>query len=98
MDAGQLFRGHTKFCQVYTARNQAQLRDSVLRHVSAHGLTSLLAPSSLRYHNTMLPTNKTIWDAAYDEEFDGLASLKLLYEQNMCTEVERKWCFLLWNN
>jgi hypothetical protein len=46
----------------------------------------------------MLPTNKTIWDAAYDEEFDGLASLKLLYEQNMCTEVERKWCFLLWNN
>jgi hypothetical protein len=75
LDTGQLFRGHTKFCRVYTARNQAQLRDSVLRHVSAHGLTSLLAPSSLKYHNTMLPTDKTIWDAAYDEEFDGLASL-----------------------
>jgi hypothetical protein len=23
----------------------------------------------------MCPTDKTIWDAAYDEEFDGLASL-----------------------
>jgi hypothetical protein len=43
--------------------------------VSAHGLTSLIAPPSIKHHNTMLPTDKTIWDAAYDEEFDGLASL-----------------------
>jgi hypothetical protein len=43
--------------------------------VSAHGLTSLIAPPSLKHNNTMLPTDKTIWDAAYDEEFDGLASL-----------------------
>jgi hypothetical protein len=75
LDTGQLFLGHTKFRRVCTARNQAQLRDSVLRHVSAHCLTSLLAPSSLKNHNNMLPTDKTIWDNAFDEEFDGLASL-----------------------
>jgi hypothetical protein len=75
METGQRFRGHTKFRRVYIARNQAQLRDSVLRHVSVHGLASLIAPPSLKHHNTMLPTDKTIWDAAYDEEFDGLASL-----------------------
>jgi hypothetical protein len=75
LDTGQLFRGHSKFRQVYNARAQIQLRSSVLRHVSAYCLTSLLAPTSLKAHNKLNSTDKEIWDTAYDEEFDGLSSL-----------------------
>jgi hypothetical protein len=75
LDTGQLFRGHTKFKRVYNARHQVQLRDSVLRHVSAHGLTSLVLPTSLKNHSTMSSLDKQIWDDAYFEEYDGLASL-----------------------
>jgi hypothetical protein len=75
LDSGQLFRGHTKFAQVYQARHQAQLQDHVLRHVSAHGLQSLIAPPSLKHHTTLSATDKTIWDAAYDEEYDGLSGI-----------------------
>ena len=75
MDTGQLFKGHTKFQRVYNARTQAQLKDSILRHVSAHGLTSLIAPVSLNSHQKMNDCDKSIWDAAYDEEFDGLNDL-----------------------
>jgi len=75
LDTGQLFRGHTKFKSVYAARTQLGLRDCVLRHVSAHGLKTLLAPTSLRAHDNLCPEDKFIWDAAYDEEYDGLESL-----------------------
>jgi hypothetical protein len=51
LDTGQLFRGHTKFARVYQARQQVQLHDSVLRHVLAHGLESLIAPASLKQHS-----------------------------------------------
>jgi len=75
MDTGQLFKGHAKFRNVHDTRNQLSLRDCVLRHVSAHGLKSLIAPSSLKVHQTLDPTDKQVWDAAYDEEYDGLCSL-----------------------
>ncbi len=75
LDSGQLFRGHTKFKNVYNTRSQLGLRDCVLRHVSAHGLKSLLAPNSLKHHRSLDPADKQVWDAAYDEEYDGLASL-----------------------
>jgi hypothetical protein len=75
MDSGQLFRGHAKFKNVYDTRNQLNLRTCVLRHVSAHGLKSLLAPSSLKAHQKLDVDDKKIWDSAYDEEFDGLTSL-----------------------
>jgi hypothetical protein len=75
LDTGQLFRGHAKFRRVYNARAQVQLRHSVLRHVSAHGLLSLVAPSSLKSHLSMHPNDKEIWDDAYCEEFDGLSLL-----------------------
>jgi hypothetical protein len=75
LDTGQLFRGHAKFKNVYDARSQISLRDCVLRHVSAHGLKSLLAPTSLKSHSSLDPEDKIIWDAAYDEEYDGLESL-----------------------
>jgi hypothetical protein len=75
VDTGQLFKEHTKFQRVYNTRTQAQLKDSILRHVSAHGLTSLIAPVSLSSHQKMNDCDKSIWDAAYDEEFDGLNNL-----------------------
>jgi hypothetical protein len=75
MDTGQLFRRHAKFKSVYDARSQISLRDCVLRHISAHGLKSLVAPTSLKAHKKLVELDKLIWDAAYDEEYDGLASL-----------------------
>jgi hypothetical protein len=75
LTAGQLFCGHTKFKHVYDTRAQLGLRDCVLWHVSAHGLQSLLAPTSLKAHHKLSPEDKSIWDAAYDEEYDGLESL-----------------------
>jgi hypothetical protein len=60
---------------VYNAHAQIQLKDSILRHVSAHGLTSLVAPTSLRMHSKLSSTDKQIWDEAYSEEFDGLSNL-----------------------
>jgi len=75
LDTGQLFKGHTKFKNVYDATSQRGLWDCVLCHVSTHGLHSLIAPTSLKAHSKMDPYNKTIWDAAYDEEYNGLESL-----------------------
>jgi len=75
LDTGQIFKGHTKFKTVYDTRAQLGLWDCVLRHVSAHGLTSLIAPTSLKAHSKLSFNDRAIWDAAYDEEFDGLESL-----------------------
>jgi len=75
LDTGQIFRGHAKFRNVYDTRAQLSLRNCVLRHVSAHGLKSLVAPSSLKKHLQLDPDDKRIWDAAYDKEYDGLESL-----------------------
>ncbi len=75
LDTGQLFKGHAKFKNVYDTRNHVSLRDCVLRHISAHGLKSLVAPTSLKAHLKLDPSDKAIWDAAYNEEYDGLAEL-----------------------
>jgi len=75
LDTGQLFRGHAKFRRVYQTQTQVQLRDCVLRHVMAHGLSSFVAPPSIKHVSTMSPEDQAIWYAAYDEEFDGLNSL-----------------------
>jgi hypothetical protein len=75
IDTGQLFRGHAKFRNVYNARNQVCLTECVLRHVSAHGLKSLVAPTSLKAHSSMDPGDQVIWNEAYNEEYDGLVSL-----------------------
>ena len=73
LESGQLFRG--QFPRVYQACSQAQLTDCLLRRISAHGLQSLVPPSSLKQHQSMTPSDKEIWDAAYSEEFDGLSSI-----------------------
>ncbi len=75
LDLCKLLPGHAKFKNVYNARNQVSLHDCVLRHVSAHGLTSLIVPTSLKSHGSMDPIDKMIWDEAYNEEYDGLVSL-----------------------
>jgi hypothetical protein len=75
LDSGQLFKGHAKFKNVYDSRSQFQLRDCVLRHVSAHGLHSLIPPSSLSKIASMDPNDQAIWYASYDEEYDGLADI-----------------------
>jgi hypothetical protein len=75
MESSQLFRGHAKFPRVYQARHQTLLQSCVLRHVSAHGLQSLIPPASLKHHSTLSPSDKLIWDNAYCEEYDGLSSI-----------------------
>jgi len=75
LETAQLFKGHTKFRNVFDARNQRCLRTAVLRHVSAHGLSSLIAPTSLKSHSNLSPSDKQIWDEAYNEEYDGLVGL-----------------------
>jgi hypothetical protein len=60
---------------VYEARSQISLRDCVLRHISAHGLKSLVAPTSLKAHKKLDESDNLTWDATYDEEYDGLESL-----------------------
>jgi hypothetical protein len=75
LDTGQLFRGYTKFRRVYQTRNQLQLRHCVLRHVSAHGLSSLVVPTSLKHLSKLSPSDQAIWRASYDEEYNGLNSL-----------------------
>jgi hypothetical protein len=42
--------------------------------VSAHGLVSLIPPTSLKHHDKLESSDKNIWDSAYNEEFDGLVS------------------------
>jgi hypothetical protein len=63
IDTGQLFRGHAKFKNVYDTQNQLSLRDCVLRHVSAHGLKSLVAPSSLKAHQKLDTDDQQIWNS-----------------------------------
>jgi hypothetical protein len=75
LDTGQLFRGQTKFKSAYDTCNQTSLQQCVLRHVSAHGLQSLVPPTSLKLPSKMSPTDKATWDEAYNEEYDGLTSL-----------------------
>lgn len=74
MDTGKFFNMMSKFKTVCNKRNQASLRDCVLWHNSANGLKSLVSPTSLT-HDKMGIQDKAIWDATYDEEYDGLVSL-----------------------
>jgi hypothetical protein len=76
MDTAQFFKGHTKFNNVYNARMQVSLQNCVLHHVSAHGLKSLVAPTSRKSHDKLSPDNKAICDEAYNDGYDGLVSFK----------------------
>jgi hypothetical protein len=71
LDTGQLFKGHTKFNRVYQARHQFHLKDCVLRHISAHGLDSVIALTSLKQLQKFSSNDQIIWNQAYD----GLTSI-----------------------
>ena len=43
------------------------------KHVSAKNLIDMKAPTSLLKHLTMHPSDRTIWDSSYREEYEGLA-------------------------
>jgi len=75
LDTGQSFCGHAKFKNVYNTSTQVSLRDCVLCHISAHGLKSLVPPTSLKAHKSLDADEKLIWDQAYDEEYDGFEAL-----------------------
>jgi hypothetical protein len=53
LDTGQLFKSHAKFKNVHDVRTQLGLKDCILRHVLAHGLQSLIAPTSLKAHQKL---------------------------------------------
>lgn len=40
----------------------------------AHGLSSLIAPSSLKSHHSVSSNDRVIWDSAYNEEYHGVKS------------------------
>jgi len=80
LDNANLFRGYAKFKRVYQARFQVQLKTCVLRHVSAHGLTSLLAPSSLKQISKLNSPDQSIWQAAYD--LSSLPTWEVLTEEH----------------
>ncbi len=61
LDNAHSFRGYVKFKCVYQARTQVQLNTCILQDVSAHGLTSLLAPSSLKQLSKLISQNQSIW-------------------------------------
>jgi hypothetical protein len=60
LDTCQLFRGYTKLCRVYQTRNQARLRACVLCHVTAHGFSPFIAPSSLKQISLMTPDDQAV--------------------------------------
>ena len=69
-----LFQGHKRFKDIIHLRSVIQLKASVARHVSASGLSNLIPPTSVDSHSKMSPQDKVIWDAAYQEEIQGLKS------------------------
>ncbi len=77
LDTGQLFKGHAKFKNAYDTRKQLSFCECVLCHVSANGFKSLVAPLSLKHQKNMDSGDKLIWDAAYNEEYNGLVSLPM---------------------
>ena len=70
----QLSKGHARFDRLKLAKAKGHLYTIVAKHTSAAGLTSQDVPTLLQ-HKLLTPSDKKIWDAAYDEEFDGLQDL-----------------------
>ena len=70
----KLFKGWKSHNTVLTARTLRATSNIVAQHVSATGLRVEEAPSLLQHHQHH-PQDKQKWDAAYDEEYDGLKNL-----------------------
>ena len=67
----QIFEGHPCFKNIRNLHIERSLTSALANHVSASQLTSHEIPTLITQH--CLPTSdKKIWDAAYNEEYDGL--------------------------
>ena len=71
---GHLAQGHTRFSLLTNFCSRGTLRCIVANNISAANLTSHEVPTLLQHHY-LPPVDRQIWDAAYAEEYDGLASL-----------------------
>ena len=69
-----LIRGHPPFHKIMANRNSQIFKDSVARHVSAASLRNLDVPTLIQMQK-LQDTDKTTWNKAYNEEYDGLNSL-----------------------
>lgn len=70
----KLFQGWRSTATVLTARKARAMSNIIARHVSAKDLHIKQAPS-LKKHKLLHPDDKKTWDAAYNEEYDGLLRL-----------------------
>ena len=70
----EISKGHKPFKEILQAKRLHNAARAIARHVSAKTLTSRDAPT-LKNHNKLNKQDKTIWDAAYAEEYYGLQNL-----------------------
>ena len=71
----KLFQGWKSMATVISARHVRATSNIMARHVSAATLKVLDAPTLLKHHK-LDPHDRELWDAAYDEEFNGLQQLQ----------------------
>jgi len=67
----QVIKGYIPLSKLALYRQNHGLHTIVGRHVSAANLHSLDPPTLVK-HTRLQPNDKKIWDAAYNEEYDGL--------------------------
>ena len=60
------------------------------RHVSATNLNANIAPPNLKSALAGSNPNQKVWDASYNEEYDGLNGLNVFTKIN--TEQYREYC------
>jgi len=70
----QCFSGHVPAWKVWQTRTTFNMGNIFARHVSANGLTSQDVPN-LIHHSRLNEKDRSIWDAAYSEEYYGLKNL-----------------------
>ena len=83
----QLYEGHKRFDKIREDHDKIKFHQSVARHVSAAGLDNM-SPPTLSKHSQMTDNDKTIWDAAYREEYTGLHEQQQAW--SYITEAEYK--------
>ena len=70
----QIFEGHLRFKNIRNLHIERSLTSAVANHVSASQLMSHEIPTLITQRH--LPTyDKKLWDAAYNEDYDGLQKL-----------------------
>ena len=83
-----LFNGHPHNKTIINLRGASLLSQIIAKHISARNLTSEEVPTLLKHH-LLNDNDKTIWDNAYNEEYDGLYDLPCWY-----TITQKKSIFL----